>query len=332
MRATSGFLLVLTLLFAFPAFSLDQANRRNVLERTLMDSRVIARVAAVAHQDLPQGILGRIIDEDIGLLRGKRADGGYDYAHFERIPAGTIHEGFTVNDVAEGKYDRIQLRAMNVFRLTLDLPGRRLLVTRNPRVWVERIDLDYTSPSGEKKTHAIAVSEWMEAGTDKTFELPDIARDVIVTVYARAEGRPANFEMELVKAELVDNADSPWFGSVQNAKLLRSAVERNDISAVQSFAGTLVSRLDQAFQQESPTAPVSVAAIPAAPATPPSASPREPLRPAGATPNLEAPPTLEIYFDLQRIEDLLTGSEAERREGLNLLHQLVRKLRESRLK
>jgi hypothetical protein len=38
-------------------------------------------------------------------------------------------------------------------------------------------------------------------------------------------------------------------------------------------------------------------------------------------------PNIEIYTDLQAIEDLLTGTEAEKRQGLDKLHQLVRKLR-----
>jgi hypothetical protein len=35
----------------------------------------------------------------------------------------------------------------------------------------------------------------------------------------------------------------------------------------------------------------------------------------------------ETLSELQAIEDLLTGTEAERRQGLDRLHQLVRKLR-----
>jgi hypothetical protein len=34
-----------------------------------------------------------------------------------------------------------------------------------------------------------------------------------------------------------------------------------------------------------------------------------------------------MYQDLQTVEDLLTGTEAEKREGLDRLHQLVRRLR-----
>ena len=37
---------------------------------------------------------------------------------------------------------------------------------------------------------------------------------------------------------------------------------------------------------------------------------------------------IELQAELQLIEDLLTGSESERRDGLDRLHQLIRKVRE----
>jgi hypothetical protein len=36
---------------------------------------------------------------------------------------------------------------------------------------------------------------------------------------------------------------------------------------------------------------------------------------------------LEMQTELQLIEDLLTGNDTERREGLDKLHQLIRKMR-----
>jgi len=50
----------------------------------------------------------------------------------------------------------------------------------------------------------------------------------------------------------------------------------------------------------------------------------------GAQKNVEVvAPRLDpdLYNELQAIEDLLTGNETERRQGLDRLHQLVRKLR-----
>ena len=41
----------------------------------------------------------------------------------------------------------------------------------------------------------------------------------------------------------------------------------------------------------------------------------------------DAATQLELQTELQLIEDLLTGSESERREGLDKLHQLIRRMR-----
>jgi hypothetical protein len=35
----------------------------------------------------------------------------------------------------------------------------------------------------------------------------------------------------------------------------------------------------------------------------------------------------QLYGELQSIEDLLTGTDAEKRQGLDRLHQLLRRLR-----
>jgi len=45
-----------------------------------------------------------------------------------------------------------------------------------------------------------------------------------------------------------------------------------------------------------------------------------------ATP-VQSTPGIDLYQDLLSVEDLLTGTEAEKREGLDRLHQLVRRLR-----
>jgi hypothetical protein len=55
-------------------------------------------------------------------------------------------------------------------------------------------------------------------------------------------------------------------------------------------------------------------------------------RPAVSEMTVTAPPAdtatrLEMQTELQMIEDLLTGTEAERREGMDRLHQLVRRMR-----
>ena len=47
-------------------------------------------------RDLPSDLLKRIVEEDIDLLRGKRSDGSYQYASFERFDSGRINKGFSI--------------------------------------------------------------------------------------------------------------------------------------------------------------------------------------------------------------------------------------------
>jgi hypothetical protein len=57
-------------------------------QRVADDALVIDRVAEVSKRDLPADLLKRIVNEDIDLLRGKRADGTYEFANYERLEAG----------------------------------------------------------------------------------------------------------------------------------------------------------------------------------------------------------------------------------------------------
>ena len=52
------------------------------------DARVVDRVAEVSKRDLPSDLLKRLVDQDIETLRGKRADGTYQFATYERLEAG----------------------------------------------------------------------------------------------------------------------------------------------------------------------------------------------------------------------------------------------------
>ncbi len=66
------------------------------VQRVADDARVIDRVAEVSKRDLPDGLLKRLVNEDIELLRGKRADGTYEYATYERLEAGRIAQDFSI--------------------------------------------------------------------------------------------------------------------------------------------------------------------------------------------------------------------------------------------
>ncbi|MGZ5433649.1 MAG: hypothetical protein ACXWH7_12040, partial [Thermoanaerobaculia bacterium] len=97
-------------------------------------------------------------------------------------------------------------------------------------------------------------------------------------------------------------ADGPYADAVASAKAVPRALDNGDVPAIRAMAQRMRSSVGGAM--------TVVARAPEAPAAP---QPR---------------PSPEIQGELQAIEDLLTGTEQERREGMDRLHQLIRRLRQ----
>ncbi len=142
----------------------------------------------------------------------------------------------------------------------------------------------------------------------RPLDLPVIARQVTARVIATAEkeGGYGNVDVSLVQARIVDLPSSPYADAVTSAKSLLRALENNELAAIRTGAQRLRDSLGGSG---------AVAVIAA--------------RPVAANNNttVDRASQLELQTELQLIEDLLTGSEAERREGLDKLHQLIRRLR-----
>ena len=281
------------------------------VQRVADDARVIDRVAEATRKDLPVELLKRIVNEDIDLLRGKRADGSYRYATFERLEAGRTANDFSVQKAKDEELKRIEMKGSWVYRAIVSLPSRRLLVTRNRRVWVDRIDLEFIPEnSAATRTQSVKIEAWMEPGSSTPIDFPVVARQATVRVFARADEDAGygNVVLTLVHAKIVDNVDSPYAGAVTSAKALLRAVENSEIPSIRAMATRLHDTLVGAG------------------ATPVPAS--EPAVAASAVDVIAAPAENgDLHKELQEIEDLLTGSESERRQGLDRLHQLVRKTR-----
>jgi hypothetical protein len=160
-------------------------------------------------------------------------------------------------------------------------------------------------------------------GEAKNLDLPEIARRAKATVYAHVESRdggPATIEIAMLKPKLADNADSPYAGAVRTLKSLQNSVDKREVAQVKAASTRIIEDLGFSSRNETPRISQSEVTVTAPPVSPARSS--TPL-----TIDLETMPQVEVYLELQRIEDLLTGSEGERREGLDVLHQLIRKLR-----
>lgn len=286
------------------------AAQDSVAQRVYDDAKAIRRVVEVSKREIPRDVLRRIVAEDIDLLRGKRGDGTFERAHYEQREAGRKSDRIALRATKKPE-DLRQLQATGDFtyRLIISVPGRRMLVARNRRVYVDRVDLEYVPiGSTERRVQTVKVDRWLEPNQERLIELPQIARDARAVVHARVDekrGGPASVDLIFVRAKLVDNVDSPYLEAVQNALLLDKALEDGNVAAVRNLSDGVAKSL------------VARAGIPALVEV---TAQREP----------ERTPSIELYLELEAIEDLLTGTEAERREGLDRLHQLVRKLRPAR--
>ena len=312
--------LLIAMLFVFAAAL--PAQVQVPVARIADDGLVIDRVAEAAKRDLPSDLLKRIVNEDIELLRGKRPDGSYDFAKYERFEAGRVNGSFSIN-YRKDRMETVEVRGTWIYRVIVEVPSRRLLVRKNRPVWIERVDVEFV-PEGstQLQQQSFEVKAWLQPGEVRPFDLRAIATKATVKVVATAEekGGYANIEVALVQARIVDAADSPYAEAVASAKAILRALDNNDIPSTRATA-----RRMRAALGGSSSAPISSAAAPAV--TPPVAP-----RPSVSEMTVTAPPDtatrLELQTELQMIEDLLTGSEAERREGMDRLHQLLRRMRQ----
>ena len=97
------------------------------IARVTDDAKAIDRVVEISRgRDLPA-----VVNEDLDILRGRHADDTYDFASYERLEASRISTSSSVEPTGEDKLTRIETKGDFVYRVVLDMPNRRMLVTRN---------------------------------------------------------------------------------------------------------------------------------------------------------------------------------------------------------
>ncbi|HET7704545.1 MAG TPA: hypothetical protein VFM36_00520 [Thermoanaerobaculia bacterium] len=294
-------------LATFFAASAAMAVEQAAIQRVAADAAVIDRVAEVSRKDLPVDLLKRIVNEDIELLRGKRKDGSYEFATYERLEASRISSSHSVQPRKNDEMERIEMRGSWVYRLIVSAPSRRLVMTKNRRVFLDRVELEYIPEgSSDTRTKTIPIQEWLEPGGITPIDFPEMARQATARLYAKADAEAGygNIVVSLVQARIVDNADSPYADAVASAKAMLRAIDGGEVPSIRAMASRVRDRLG-----------VTEAPMPA------------PTGPAAQVEVVAKRVDAGLYTELQVIEDLLTGTDSEKRQGLDQLHQLVRKLR-----
>jgi hypothetical protein len=304
----------MTLFFAAVVFAQQAplAQPSSMVQQVADDALVVDRVAQVSKRDLPRDLLKRLVNEDVDLLRGKRPDGTFQYATYERFESGRSTQSFSIQP-RKDQMETDEVKGSFIYRVVLEVPSRRMLVRKNLPVWIERVDIEMV-PEGKSQTErsSVDVKAWMQPGDVKPIDLPSVARQVKIGVIANGDPKGyGNLDVVLIQARVVDNADSPYAQAVASAKAMQRALDNSDIPSLRASAQRVRDVLGAPVRQ--------VAVAPSQPA-PSQSSVTVTAAPDNAS-------QLEMQTELQLIEDLLTGNDTERREGLDKLHQLIRKMR-----
>ena len=287
----------------FLAIAAATALQPAQITRVSDDAKAIDRVVEISHgHDLPTDILQRLVSQDLDILRGRHADDTYDFASYERLEASRINDSFSIEPSGEDRLTRVETKGDFVYRVVLEMPNRRMIVTHNRPVFVDHLEVEsIPMASSSKTTKTIDVKAWLQPGGSKVIDLDDIGRHTTVRLFGRTDKKNGygNIDITLIQARVFDNPDSPYADAVSSVKAIGKALEHGDTASMRAMAQRIVADL-QPLQGAAP------AAI------------------QGAGP-MTAP--ADVQGELQVIEDLLTGSEAERRQGVDRLHQLIRRLR-----
>src|SRR5436305_7659203 len=132
------------------------------IARVSDDAKAIDRVVEISHgHDVPTDILRRLVNEDLDLLRGRHADDTYDFASYERLEASRITNSFSIEPTGEDKLTRVESKRDFVYRVVLEMPNRRMVVTHNRPVFVDRLEVEsIPMASSAKKAKTIDVKTW----------------------------------------------------------------------------------------------------------------------------------------------------------------------------
>ena len=304
-------------IFLLVMIAASMQAQTNPAQRVADDAMVVDRVAEASKRDLPRDLLKRIVNDDIDLLRGKRTDGSYEYAAWERFEAGRISNSFSVQPSAE-KMATLEIKGAWIYRVIVEIPSRRLLVRKNRPIWIERVDVDFVADgTTQSQIKSFEVKAWLQPDEVRPFDLPAIARQATVKVIATADpkGGYGNVDVALVQAKIIDKADSPYAEAVTSAKAMLRALDNGEIPSLRAMA----QRLRSSLGGGTPATAGSIASGRPSTAEVAVVAPK---------PQADLAGRVEMQAELQLIEDLLTGNDSERREGLDRLHQMIRRLRQ----
>ncbi|HYI08774.1 MAG TPA: hypothetical protein VEK57_06860 [Thermoanaerobaculia bacterium] len=209
------------------------AVRDDHTEMLTRDLHAVARIAHLA-EDLgrERQVLLAILDSDIKTLRGPRDDGTFQWAALQREEGGRVTDEKAIEYVhTEKELRNVTLTAPNAYRVEVNVPKKRGMLSANNRVFVRNVIADITGFDGKTTHHEIEINRWVNPGDSEGGPLPSIGKSVKATVELGVESgdKKATAEVALVQAKLVDDPNSPYFPAVTRLVQVRELVAAREM-------------------------------------------------------------------------------------------------------
>lgn len=215
-------------------------------EMLAIDLKAMSRILGVAKQpEANRDLLLALVDDDIQKLREEKEDGTYRYASLQRIDAGRVTGEKGLEKVfSEQTLETISVNGSNVYRLVVSVPQKRNFMSRNNRVYLRNVVIEWTGFDGKTTRTETAVNQWIDPNDSYGVPIPQIAKTATATAEVGVESgsKKAFAEAALIQAKLVDDPRSPYFPAVQRLQTIRQMIVAKTIAR-----GELASTLDEAI-------------------------------------------------------------------------------------
>lgn len=289
------------------AVATSPASREVDVAAVYEDVRVIRRVASVAGKDMPSPVLLQLLDENVERLRGRVDERNYAFATWTRAEAARVSDTMTVKKEDDGQATIVMLEAPAAYRLEITAPTRRYLAARNRPIQLDSVIVEYTNAAGERKTESFPIAQSLNPGESTRLELVEIGWNVTARLKATAEEGAmghGTVELALLRPTLLDEPGSPFAQPTANLLAMKDAVRNRDVLEIRRLCDATTAAFDEM-----------------------GSGVRGRLRPVGSVSPAGQKTSQRTLDELRAIEDLLTGTETQRREGMDRLHQLIISLR-----
>jgi hypothetical protein len=268
---------------------------------------------------MPEELLTKMSHGIVDALRGKQPGGTWQWAFYTREEAAKADESFALKSrKGEEAAVPVELKGTLGYKVRLAVPSRRYLVARNRGIEIQRAIVEYINEKGATVSEEFPADLKLTPGQHTDLDLKEFGWNPVVRVWGFSDeklGKNASLSIQIFEPKLIDNVKSPYFNAVQQAHALPKAIDREDPAEVRKLCDSIIATIEGV----NPEAAGRVNALLSRGEAPmPDAMPVTPAS------GLEK---AELNRKLQEIEDLLSGSEAERSEGMTKLRQLVRSTR-----